>query len=62
VEAVLKEAFGEDVDIEDNTYTMSTGTALIVPVATIRKPSICLFTNYNGAGKRSKTNGELSSS
>ncbi|KAI9767636.1 MAG: hypothetical protein M1840_005507 [Geoglossum simile] len=52
IEAALKEVFGMDRSILDCSHATSLGTRVGVPVATIREPSCCIFTNYNGVGTR----------
>ncbi|KAI9767708.1 MAG: hypothetical protein M1839_004369 [Geoglossum umbratile] len=52
IEAALKEVFGVDKSILDCSHATSIGTRVGVPVATIREPSCCIFTNYNGVGIR----------
>src|SRR6266480_4589059 len=52
IESALKSSFGSDAGILDTSTASSTGTHIGVPVSTIRKPSLCLFTNYNGIGDR----------
>ena len=51
IEAAVKEAFG-DKRILDNSYATSIGARVAFLVATVREPSCCMFTNYNGVGIR----------
>lgn len=57
IESALKEAYGSDKGILDISYATSIGTRVGIPVATIRDPSLCLFTNYNGIGSRTHDSG-----
>jgi hypothetical protein len=50
IEAVLQVRFGKERTILDYLYATSIGARVGLPVATIRKPSSCIFTNYNGVG------------
>lgn len=52
IEAALKEVFGTDRSILDSSHATSIGTRVGLPVATIRDPACCIFTNYNGVGSR----------
>jgi hypothetical protein len=52
IELALKSAFGCQASILDPSYASSTGIRIGLPVSTIRKPSLCTFTNYNGIGVR----------
>ena len=57
IEAALKEVFGIDRSILDASHATSIGTRVGLPVATIREPSSCIFTNYNGVGSREQDQG-----
>ncbi|KAH7393734.1 patatin-like phospholipase-like protein [Cadophora sp. MPI-SDFR-AT-0126] len=54
LEAALREAFGSNRSLLDYSTATRTGTCVGVPVTTIRDTSICVFTNYNGVGTRSR--------
>jgi hypothetical protein len=61
IENALQEAFGKTGSILDCSYATSIGTKIGLPVATVQgRPSTRLFTNYNGIGKRSLSQSELS--
>jgi len=58
IEAALKEVFSADKSILDCSYATSIGTRIGLPVATVdQRPSVRIFTNYNGVGERSKDHG-----
>ncbi|KAH8650337.1 acyl transferase/acyl hydrolase/lysophospholipase [Tricladium varicosporioides] len=57
IEAALKEVFGIDRSILDSSHATTIGTRVGLPVATIREPSSCIFTNYNGVGSREQDQG-----
>jgi hypothetical protein len=59
IEAALKDVFGMDKSILDCSHATSMGTRVGVPVATIREPFCCIFTNYNGVGIRRQDQGKL---
>ncbi|KAH9204856.1 patatin-like phospholipase-like protein [Leptodontidium sp. 2 PMI_412] len=52
IEAALQAVFGKDKTILDYSHATSIGARVGLPVATIREPSSCIFTNYNGVGTR----------
>src|ERR1700747_1295610 len=52
IEAALQAVFGKDKGILDYSHATSIGARVGLPVATIREPSSCIFTNYNGVGTR----------
>ena len=58
IEAALKEVFGVDRSILDCSHATSIGTRVGLPVATIREPLSCIFTNYNGVGSREQDQGK----
>jgi hypothetical protein len=58
IETALKEVFGIDRSILDFSHATSIGTRVGLPVATIREPSSCIFTNYNGVGSREQDQGK----
>lgn len=58
IEAAFKEVFGIDRSILDSSHATSIGTRIGLPVATIREPSSCIFTNYNGVGSREQDQGK----
>jgi hypothetical protein len=58
IEAALQEVFGKDKTILDYSYATSIGARVGLPVATIREPSSCIFTNYNGVGTRDPDQGK----
>lgn len=58
IEAALKEVFGTNKSILDYSHATSIGTRVGLPVATIRDPSCCIFTNYNGVGTRDPGQGK----
>jgi hypothetical protein len=59
IESALKEAFGEENSMLDMHYATSLGIRVGIPVATLREPALCLFTNYNGIGSRTHDPGRL---
>ncbi|KIV94149.1 hypothetical protein PV10_05287 [Exophiala mesophila] len=52
LEAALKEVFGGDMGILDNSHATAIGAKVGIPVTTVLETDPCLFTNYNGAGPR----------
>ncbi|KEY63947.1 hypothetical protein S7711_11621 [Stachybotrys chartarum IBT 7711] len=52
LDAALSMAFGSTRNIMECSEASKTGTMVGVPVTTIRNVSPCIFTNYNGVGKR----------
>ncbi|KFA53721.1 hypothetical protein S40293_09644 [Stachybotrys chartarum IBT 40293] len=52
LDAALSMAFGSTRNIMECSEASKTGTMVGVPVTTIRDVSPCIFTNYNGVGKR----------
>lgn len=58
LEAALQETFGRDRSILDCSRATATGARVGLPVTTIRDVSTCVFTNYNGVGKRSSRCGK----
>ena len=52
IESALKSGFGSEASILDTSAASSMGIRIGLPVSTVRKPSLCLFTNYNGIGER----------
>jgi hypothetical protein len=58
IEAALKAVFGKDKSILDYSYATSIGARVGLPVATIREPLSCIFTNYNGVGTRDEDQGK----
>jgi hypothetical protein len=60
IEAALKAVFGTDKSILDYSHATSIGTRVGLPVATVREPSCCIFTNYNGVGTREQDQGRPS--
>lgn len=60
IESALKEAFGTDKGLLEMSHATSYGTRVGIPVATLRGPSLCLFTSYNGIGSRKSDLGDLS--
>jgi hypothetical protein len=59
IEAALQAVFGKDKSILDYSHATSIGARVGLPVATIREPSSCIFTNYNGVGTRDQDQGKL---
>ena len=58
IEAALKRAFGASRSILDFSHATLTGTRVGLPVATTNEsPSCRIFTNYNGVGERSESQG-----
>jgi hypothetical protein len=57
IEAALQAVFGKEKTILDYSHATSIGTRVGLPVATIREPSSCIFTNYNGVGTRDPNQG-----
>ncbi|KAH8653952.1 acyl transferase/acyl hydrolase/lysophospholipase [Tricladium varicosporioides] len=57
IEAALQAVFGKDKTILDYSHATSIGARVGLPVATIREPSSCIFTNYNGVGTRDQDQG-----
>ena len=57
IKAALKQAFG-DRRILDYSYATSIGARVGLLAATVREPSICVFTNYNGVGTRDLDQGK----
>ena len=58
IEAVLKAVFGKDKSILDYLYITSIGARVGLPVAIIREPLSCIFTNYNGVRTRDEDQGK----
>jgi patatin-like phospholipase/acyl hydrolase len=52
IESALQTAFGAEKSISDLSYVSQNGIHVGIPVASIRGPSLCLFTNYNAVGSR----------
>ncbi|KAI9656458.1 MAG: hypothetical protein M1821_004664 [Bathelium mastoideum] len=52
IESALTSTFGSSKSILDISHATPLGTRIGIPVSTIRKPSLCVFTNYNGIGVR----------
>ncbi|KAF4462509.1 patatin phospholipase, partial [Fusarium albosuccineum] len=50
IETALKKAFGEKT-LTETPHAKRIGARIGIPAATIRQPSLCLFTNYNGVGQ-----------
>ncbi|KAF5528875.1 patatin phospholipase, partial [Fusarium mexicanum] len=50
IETPLKTAFGDGV-LTEAPYAKRVGSKIGVLTATVVRPSLCLFTNYNGIGK-----------
>jgi hypothetical protein len=60
IETALKQAFGTERSILDQSHATSIGTRVGLPVATVQdKPARRIFTNYNGVGDRSAGKGIL---
>ena len=59
LEATLKEVFGSDIGILDNSYITAIGTKVGIPVTTVLETDPYIFTNYNGAGPRPQDCGTL---
>lgn len=59
IEVALKKVFGIDKSILDHSHATAIGTKVGLPVATIRQPSCCIFTNYNGVGDRNQNQGKV---
>jgi hypothetical protein len=57
IEAALQAVFGKEKTILDYSHATSIGTRVGLPVATIREPSSCIFTNYNSVGTRGPDQG-----
>ena len=57
IEMPLKQAFGSNKSILDQSYTTSIGARIGVIAITIQDSSLYIFTNYNGVGKRSQNLG-----
>ena len=57
IEAALQAVFGKEKTILDYSHATSIGARVGLPVATIREPSSCIFTNYNGVGTRGADQG-----
>jgi len=57
IEAALQTVFGKEKTILDYSHATSIGTRVGLPVATIREPTSCIFTNYNGVGTRGPDQG-----
>ncbi|KAI1541065.1 Patatin [Pyrenophora tritici-repentis] len=51
IETALKEAYGCVQGLLEMSQAISLGTRVGIPVATVRGPSLCLFTSYNGTHK-----------
>jgi len=62
IETALREAYGCAQGLLEMSQAASLGTRVGIPVATVRKPSLCLFTSYNGTGLRKNDLGSLQSS
>jgi hypothetical protein len=58
IEVALQAVFGKDKTILDYSHATSIGARVGLPVATIREPSSCIFTNYNGVGTRDPNQGK----
>jgi hypothetical protein len=58
IEAALQAVFGKDKSILDYSHATKIGARVGLPVATIREPSSCIFTNYNGVGTRDEDQGK----
>ncbi len=52
IEAALQAVFGKEKTILDYLHAIFIGARVGLPVATIREPSSCIFTNYNSVGTR----------
>jgi hypothetical protein len=52
LEAALQEVFGNNRSLIDFSRATAAGTRVGFPVTTIQDTSTCVFTNYNGIGKR----------
>ena len=61
IETALKEAYGCRQGLLEMSQAASLGTRVGIPVATVRGPSLCLFTSYNGTGLRKNDLGSLQS-
>ena len=59
IETALKEAYGCAQGLLEMSQAASLGTRVGIPVATVRGPSLCLFTSYNGTGLRKDNLGSL---
>ncbi|KAH9203240.1 hypothetical protein DL95DRAFT_419207 [Leptodontidium sp. 2 PMI_412] len=57
IEAALQAVFGKEKTILDYSHATSIFARVGLPVATIREPSSCIFTNYNGVGTRDQDQG-----
>lgn len=57
LETALKEVFGSDKGILDNSHATASGAKVGVPVTTVLETEPCLFTNYNGTGPRPQDSG-----
>lgn len=58
LETALREVFGSTRSIVDCSKASETGTMVGVPVTTVRDVKACVFTNYNGVGKREGSRGK----
>lgn len=58
LETALRGVFGPTRSIMNCSKASETGTLVGVPVTTIRDVSTCVFTNYNGVGKREDGSGK----
>jgi hypothetical protein len=58
LEAALQAVFGSTRSMVECSTASEMGTMVGVPVTTIRNVSTCVFTNYNGVGKRESSSGK----
>ena len=59
LEAALQEVFGNNRSLIDFSRATAAGTRVGLPVTTIQDTSTCIFTNYNGTGKRPERCGNI---
>jgi hypothetical protein len=57
IKAALQAMFGKEKTILDYLHATSISALIGLPVATIREPSSCIFTNYNSVGTRGPDQG-----